>query len=249
MYYYFSRIHEKKGSDQNIREQLLEALNRACVRSDEIGQSTIFNLLLRNYLRYSHLEAAYNLIEKCSFPEGKSNNEFCKYLYYTGRVKAVRREYGEALDMLNQAIRKSPDTAKGFKITCQKAAIVVELLLGEIPNREIFSDALIFTNVYPYYKLIQVVLEGELSNFNKTVEHFKPTYQKDGLYTIILRLNQIVIRIGLRKISLAYSRISLSDIASKLNIPGEDVEFVVAKALRDGIMQGEIDHENQILKI
>ena len=62
--------------------------------------------------------------------------------------------------MLNHAIRKSPDSATGFKITCQKAAIVVELLLGEIPQREIFSDATIFTNVYPYYKLIQVVLEG-----------------------------------------------------------------------------------------
>jgi hypothetical protein len=37
----------------------------------------------------------------------------------------VRREYGEALDILNQAIRKSPDSAKGFKINCQKAAIVV----------------------------------------------------------------------------------------------------------------------------
>jgi len=55
---------------------------------------------------------------------------------------------------------------------------------------------------------------------------------------MILRLNQIVIRIGLRKISLAYSKISLADIALKLNIPGEDVEFVVAKALRDGIMHG-----------
>lgn len=125
-----------------------------------MGQSTIFNLLLRNYLRHSHLEAAYNLIEKCNFPEGKSSNQFCKYLYYTGRVKAVRREYGEALDMLNQAIRKSPDSAKGFKINCQKAAIVVQLLLGQIPNREIFSDSFMFTHVYPYYKLIQVVLEG-----------------------------------------------------------------------------------------
>ena len=117
-------------------------------------------------MKHSHLEAAYNLIEKCSFPEGKSNNEFCKYLFYTGKIKAVRREYGEALDMLNQAIRKSPDVAKGFKIQCQKAAVVVELLTGEIPNREIFSDVLIFTNAYPYYKLIQVVLEGELTNFN-----------------------------------------------------------------------------------
>ena len=125
--------------------------------------------------------------------------------------------------MLNQAIRKSPDSAKGFKINCQKVAIVVELLTGQIPQRQIFSDVNIFSNVYPYYKLIQVVLEGELNNFNKLVEHYKQTYQRDGLYTIILRLNQIVIRIGLRRISLAYSKISLSDIAKKLNISSDDV--------------------------
>lgn len=52
----------------------------------------------------------------------------------------MRGEYDTALNSLNQAIRKSPDVAKGFKITCQKAAIVVELLKGEVPNREIFSD-------------------------------------------------------------------------------------------------------------
>jgi len=90
--------------------------------------------------------------------------------------------------------------------------------------------------------LIQVVLEGELQNFNNVVEQYKDRFQKDGLYIIILRLNQIVIRIGLRRISLAYSNISLKDVAAKLNIPAEDVEFVVAKALRDGIIHGEIDH-------
>lgn len=55
---------------------------------------------------------------------------------------------------------------------------------------------------------------------------------------MILRLNQIVIKIGLRKIYLSYSKISLNDIAVKINIPSEDVEFVVAKALRDGILNG-----------
>ena len=66
---------------------------------------------------------------------------------------------------------------------------------------------------------------------------------------MILRLNQIVIRIGLRKISIAYSNISLNDIAAKLNFPADDIEFVVAKALRDGIINGEIDHENKVLKV
>ena len=140
--------------------------------------------------------------------------------------------------MLNQALRKSPDVAKGFKIQCQKIAIVVELLLGDIPNRQIFSDEFIFSNLFPYFRLIQVVLEGELQIFNNLVQQYKDRFQKDGLYIIILRLNQIVIRIGLRRISLAYSNISLRDVAAKLNIPAEDVEFVVAKALRDNIIHG-----------
>lgn len=66
---------------------------------------------------------------------------------------------------------------------------------------------------------------------------------------MILRLNQIVIRIGLRRISIAYSNISLADVATKLNFPADDIEFVVAKALRDGIINGEIDHENKVLKV
>lgn len=88
-----------------------------------------------------------------------------------------------------------------------------------------------------------------MGNFNKIVEKHKQVFLKDGLYSMILRLNQIVIRIGLRKISIAYSNISLVDIASKLNFPADDIEFVVAKALRDGIINGEIDHENKVLKV
>lgn len=106
-----------------------------------------------------------------------------------------------------------------------------------------------YSHAYAYYKLIQAVLEGSLSEFSKVVEKYKETFQRDKLYKLVLRLNQIVIRIGLRKIYLAYSRISLADIASKLNISAEDVEFVVAKALRDGILVGEIDHDRQLLKI
>lgn len=72
--FYFIRLHEKNGTDLGQRGYLLEAYNRSCVRGDELGQSTLLNLLLRNYMKYNHYDAAYNLIEKTSFPEGKSNN-------------------------------------------------------------------------------------------------------------------------------------------------------------------------------
>jgi len=58
----------------------------------------------------------------------------------------------------------------------------------------------------------------------------------------------MVIKTGLRKINLSYSRISLSDIATKLNAPkNTDMEFIVAKAIRDGTLNAEIDHENKFI--
>ncbi len=74
MYFFFMRLHEKNGTDLDQREKLLDAYNHSCVRNDELGQATLMNLLLRNYLRHNHIDAAHNLIEKTSFPESKSGN-------------------------------------------------------------------------------------------------------------------------------------------------------------------------------
>ena len=66
----------------------------------------------------------------------------------------------------------------------------------------------------------------------------------------LLRLEQTVIKTGLKKINLSYSRISLADIAEKLNLPADsDVEFIVAKAIRDGILNAKINHEKQYITI
>lgn len=44
--------------------------------------------------------------------------------------------------------------------------------------------------------------------------------------------------------SLAYSRISLADIADHLALDGpEDAEFIVAKAVRDGVIDAQLDHK------
>ncbi|CAM9871011.1 unnamed protein product, partial [Laminaria digitata] len=49
-------------------------------RHDEIGQATTLNLLLRNLLAQNLLDQAYKLASKTNFPEGCSNNQFCRYL-------------------------------------------------------------------------------------------------------------------------------------------------------------------------
>lgn len=42
------------------------------------------------------------------------------------------------------------------------------------------------------------------------------------MHNLITRLHQNVIRIGLRRINLAYSRISLAEIAAKLHLAGAE---------------------------
>ena len=88
------------------------------------------NLLLRNYLHYKNFEAAQQLISKTTFPENKSNAEYIRYLYYTGKIKAVQLDYVDAYGRLMQAIRKAPENSGlGFRIHAIKLATVVELLM------------------------------------------------------------------------------------------------------------------------
>jgi len=64
-------------------------------------------------------------------------------------------EYNDAYARLMQAIRKAPETsALGFRIQTTKLACVVELLLGEIPNRNTFFQVDLAKYLYPYYRLV-----------------------------------------------------------------------------------------------
>ena len=79
---------------------------------------------------------------------------------------------------------------------------------------------------------ISAVRTGDLHLFNQTLKNFSPKFQQDGTYTLIIRLHHNVIKTGVRMISLSYSRISLTDVAKKLQLESpEDAEFIVAKVL------------------
>lgn len=46
-------------------------------------------------------------------------------------------------------------------------------------------------------------------------------------------------------ISLSYSRISLADIAMKLQLDSpQDAEYIIAKAIRDGVIEASLDHQD-----
>lgn len=244
-FFYYGRINELTGRLDQIRFILHSRLRTAILRNDYEGTAVLINVLLRSYLQYNLYDQALKLISKSTFPLQASNNEWARYLFYTGRIKAIQLEYSEAHKNLVQAIRKAPQNeAVGFKQIAQKFAVVVELLLGEIPDKATFRNPQLRKALQPYFQLTQAVRTGNLARFNQVLEAFGENFVKENTWTLIIRLRHNVIKTGVKMMSLSYSKISLDAIATKLQLDSAvDAEFIVAKAIRDGVIEAHIDHE------
>lgn len=249
-YFYHSRSYELTNQLENIRGVLHSRLRTATLRNDFEGQAVLINCLLRNYLHYSLYDQADKLVSKSVFPESASNNEWARFFYYLGRIKAARLEYSAAHKHLVQALRKAPQNAAvGFRQTVQKLAVTVELLLGDIPERQIFRQAPLRRSLAPYFQLTQAVRMGNLQRFGEVLENFGPQFRADHTFTLILRLRHNVIKTAIRSVGLSYSRISPADIAIKLGLDSpEDAEFIVAKAIRDGVIEATLDPERGYMR-
>lgn len=51
--------------------------------------------------------------------------QYCRYLFYLGTIRAIQLEYTEAKEVLQQASRKAPTCAHGFRVACNKWLILV----------------------------------------------------------------------------------------------------------------------------
>ncbi|KAI1847947.1 hypothetical protein JX266_006060 [Neoarthrinium moseri] len=259
VYFYYSLFCEQLAplppSPQSpivsIRPTLLAALRTAVLRKDVDTQATVIVLLLRSYLLTSHISQADLLVSHTQFPENAANNQVARFLYYLGRIRAIQLRYTEAHEHLTAATRKAPASscALGFSQTATKLLLVVELLMGDIPERSTFRQANMEQALHPYFLLVQAVRVGNLEDFETNIADHAETFRRDGTYSLILRLRQNVIKTGIRMMSLSYSRISLRDICIRLHLGSEEsAEYIVAKAIRDGVIEATLDRERGFMK-
>ncbi|KAL8375891.1 hypothetical protein RB595_007151 [Gaeumannomyces hyphopodioides] len=252
---FFERLAPLPPSPQSpivsIRPTLLAALRTAVLRKDIDTQASVIVLLLRNYLLTSHISQADLLVSHTQFPENAANNQVARYLYYLGRIRAIQLRYTEAHEHLTAATRKAPSShcAVGFSQTATKLLLVVELLMGDIPDRATFRQPTLEQALHPYFLLVQAVRVGNLEDFETLIADNADVFRKDCTYTLILRLRQNVIRTGIRMMSLSYSRISLRDICIRLHLGSEEsAEYIVAKAIRDGVIEATLDRERGFMR-
>ncbi|KDQ58425.1 hypothetical protein JAAARDRAFT_34215 [Jaapia argillacea MUCL 33604] len=246
VWYAVERTYELAGELADARPLFLAAQRTASLRHDDETQASLINRLLRSYLHYSLYDQADKLVSKTTFPASASNAQYARYHYFIGRIKMVQLNYSAAHANLQQAIRRAPPpkVAPGFYQAVHKLFVVVELLMGDIPDRALFRHPVLEKALEGYFEIVKAVRTGSLSQFQTTLSKHAALFEADKTYTLIVRLRQNVIKTGIRRLSLSYSRISLRDICVKLHLDSEeDAEYIVGKAIRDGVIEGRIVHE------
>lgn len=253
LYRYRSLVAESLPPSPTLRADMIMAHGAACLRRDADSQATLLNLLLADLIASNQIEQAQKLLENSNFPETASNNQLCRYLYYSGRIQALRLEYTSAFSNLSQCLRKAPEAdtsiALGFRIASQRLLVVVQLLMGEIPDRHVFFQKHMTTELSPYMAIAQAVRRGDLGCFHDCISENASRLHKDGTFTLISRLAHVVVKAGLRKLHISYSRISLQDVADRLGLESaRSAEFVVMKAVRDGVLDATVHHTEQYVQ-
>ena len=230
---------------------------------------TLLNLMLKNLLDSRLISSAVALVSNTTFPVSNvSNSQSVRFHYYNGLLKAMTLDYVGAHSSLLNALRKlpvvpavpanttssNPSSSIMFRLKCTASLVCVKLLMGEIPARNLFEQSLLDLGLDRYLSLTVAVKEGSLSYFKSVVASSSNNFAIDGMTSLIGRLEHTVVKAGLKKVNTSYSRISLKEVGRRLGLEGgSDVEietkaeFIVAKGIRDGVVEGNIDHENKTL--
>lgn len=103
-------------------------------------------------------DQADRLVARAGFPdETAGNGQLARWGYYVGRIRAIQLNYSEANSNLQQAVRRAPEAkvAPGFLQTATKLSVLVELLMGDIPERKTFRDPVLKASLAPYLAIAQ----------------------------------------------------------------------------------------------
>jgi len=250
--FYLVLFHSKLDlPTQNLRTSMLEDYRTCVLNHNEPCQAVLTNLILQKYLEDNNLiTQAEKFATKATVPENADPFQVARYSYYVGRINVVQLQYSDALQNFHQALRKAPQIgAVGFKQIVTKFYIVTRLLMGEIPERSLFRQKGLVSSLKPYLQLTQAVRIGDLQLFQSTMDQFSDKFNKDCVYMLITRLSHNVIKAALKKISISYSRIHLSLVATKLGLNScVEAEYIVAKAIQDGVIDAVIEHKNKVMR-
>ncbi|CCF55760.1 hypothetical protein KAFR_0A03250 [Kazachstania africana CBS 2517] len=249
LWFYIAIGNEKVGETSNaaLRSEMIRFLKSASLKHDNETRAMLINLIIRSYLSAGEVESASDFVSKVDFPTSDVSSPLeARYYFYLSKVNAIQLDYSTANEYIIAAIKKAPHNSKslGFLQQANKIHCVIQLLMGDIPELSFFHQPDMEHSLYAYFHLTNTVKIGDLKKFTSVITKYKQQFIQDGNYQLCVRLRSNVIKTGIRIISLTYKKVSLKDICLKLRLDSEQtVEYMVSRAIRDGVIQANINHE------
>lgn len=253
IYFYYVRALELRhggcaGMPAGVGDRLLAALQLAKLRGDAETTVSVLNLLLRLHLARRDYALADRLRQQAApaADDAVSGNQMARYYYYLARIQAMQLDYAAAAASAHAAMLKCPQGhADGFRLAVTKLTVVVQLLRGEIPSRSVFQQPRLAAALAPYSRMVAAVYASNLDLFNERLARHAALFERDDTLALLQRVRTTVIKLGLRNMALAYSRIRLTDVAAKLSLQdAQDAECVVAHAIHDRVIDATLERDD-----
>lgn len=217
-YFHLSLKHLDKPVDQLYR---IMSTNKEYGNEYSIAITT--NAILDSQINNHIYETIHqNIVDR---------EERAKYCIYNGIISLIKGRYEEALLNFDEGDIINVNTVNALLI--KKYTIITKLMLGDCTVFYPYEDEL-----KPYFSLIGCVKRGDMETFYKLIEEYKEEYFKTNLYFVVRRLTQKIALMGLKKITVCYSRIRIEDISKILRM---NAESLVYKTLKDGDIKGFIE--------
>lgn len=226
LFYKYLNCIEFSNSFNQQKAGLYLLLRELQAYKSEVLFCTLYIFVFRNLILSRQLREAHQLIKNWAFPESIQYIYFTKYLFYKGLFFGLVGQYQKAYQHMNDAFRKVPenqekltDGLKNFILLIQKHMIVLNLMLNELPSIEIFTEVPRLKN---YKGLVKTVSQGHNEEFAKYLHDHKEEFTRDLVYPLLNKMRVVVLRNAVKKLSIAYTRISVADVLAKIGVKAND---------------------------
>jgi 26S proteasome regulatory subunit N3 len=266
--HWYAVVHERvmltnATAGQDLYPVYLALFRHSALRRRFAEQGVLLNAMLRMLVTpqagITRLDLAIDLLNTAAADPadvakifGSRNGDWARFLLYAGKVAALQVDYTKALGLLSQAGKKAPvcEESQTFRAEIGRWVVMVGLLMGDIPERGVFpkipsgtSSAVVTAKkMHKYLLLTTAVRNGDVAAFEQVKQKYGRAFQQEDTYTLVTRLHENVLKAGLRRITLSYSRIGLDQVARKLGLESvEEARGVAAKAVVEGVIEGRIE--------
>lgn len=243
---------EKSGGFGDFKTRLYDWLTLFRGTNSELLFAIVYVALLRGLLREGQLREVAQLLKNCAFPEHLGHSQLAKYLFYKALYLSQIGQISAAANFATESLRKAPESKNrrglnGFKTRVRKLRLVLQLLMNEPPTHEWLSHSKIPQH---YMSLVHAVNLGNHEEFEGLLAKHAEAFARDGMTSLLRKMRSVVMRNSLKKLSVAYSRISVEDVLRKIGAdrdPNFDLNAFLTKSRAD-LPDFRIDHKHNFIE-